>query len=676
MATKIEVAKLFSRMGFEIDTTQLERFEQLTRTIRASTVKLARDLRQTNNQLTSVSTKLRSVNNGLNSVNSRKGAGNLSQSYASLSRNVNVAQTALNRMNRTVTAIEPHLVTQASTVSRLAQSWGDYASRVREANRQLRDRPSGTPPRPNGSGGAGGGGTGGGSGGSGRGGGGSGFGAGLAGGALGRFAGAFAPASAIAGGALTAGYTAKQVITVGRDFTAMKQILLASSKNTEDFNRNLEFTKKTANSLGTNVIEFGKAYAKTIQAVGDKLPREKTEAMFKQFSELMVVMHSSDDDQKGVFRAMSQMFSKGKVQMEEINQMAERNVPALAMMTRAYKELGYTQAEFEKMQQQGKIDPTEFLPLMAKYASEFANNNDALKKAMESSVTQQGIFMNKMREMANAMMEAGLDKALGDMFKGLTKLATAFAPLALWIAKVTVALINFIGIIKDFVKEHPVIAGLLGMFIGGMVGLRMAMRAGITVGGAFFMAMVRGLTMLKVAMIKTAILAIFIGIAEVLVALYQHMNGENNWLSVAIKWFTLLGLKIQGVWLDFQMLISALTRGFKDSWLGQFFSKLFSFDFSKAFQGANEGYKQQQQGTPLAQLPSGAPVQQANPFGITDEQRKQMQQRAGYATTFPMAQAQRMNGTMNIGHTLRIENGQQVVTRTNTQTVDTGGLRK
>lgn len=191
MATKMEVAKLLAKLGFEIDLAPLEKFDKLTRNMRASTVKLARDLRATNTQLTSVSTKLKSVNTSLNSVGSKKGAHSLATSYASLSKNVNITQANMNRFSATLTAVEPKLNTQVHTIVRLTSAWRDYASQVREANRQLRDRPTGQPPRPNGRGGAGGSGGGGTGGGSGRGGGG-GFGAGFAGGALGRFAGAFA----------------------------------------------------------------------------------------------------------------------------------------------------------------------------------------------------------------------------------------------------------------------------------------------------------------------------------------------------------------------------------------------------------------------------------------------------------------------------------------------------
>ncbi|MBN4841666.1 hypothetical protein, partial [Citrobacter braakii] len=115
----------------------------------------------TNTQLTQVSSKLKSVNNGLNSVNSRKGTNSLAGGYASLSRNVNVAQTSLVRMNTTVSNIEPKLTQQAVTVANLARSWGNYAREVRRANDDLRNRPTNNPPRPprrgsNGNGGGGG----------------------------------------------------------------------------------------------------------------------------------------------------------------------------------------------------------------------------------------------------------------------------------------------------------------------------------------------------------------------------------------------------------------------------------------------------------------------------------------------------------------------------------------
>lgn len=668
MATKIEVAKFFSSMGFEIDTAPLEKFERLTRTIRTSTVKLARDLRQTNNQLSSTASKLKSVTNGLNSVNSRKGAGNLAQSYANLSRNVNVAQTALNRISTTITTVEPKLERQNATVSRLARAWGNYAIRVRAANDELRNRPSGSPPRPPRGGGAG----------SGSGGSGSGSGnpnprrsgvAPLVGGIAGQMAGHFVNPAFMAGAG--GAFAVKEVIRVGREYQKMKQVLLASSKSQEEFNHHLKYAEDTTNRLGTNVTEFGSAYAKMLQAVGGKLSFKETEALFTRFSELMVVLGSSDDDQKGIFRAMSQMFSKGKIQMEEVNQMAERNVPALAMLTRAYKELGMTQEEFEKAQREGKLDPTKFLPLFGKYAQEFARNNGALEKAMNSSVTQQGIFMNKMRKLSNQIMESGLDKALGEMFKLLTKLGEALAPVAIFATQAALGFAELIKMIVSFAKESPVAAALIGSLIAGFVGLRVAMATGMTVGGAFFVAMIRGLTLLKLAMMRTAILAVILGIAEVFTALYEHMNGDKNWLSVTIKWFQLMGSEVELVYQKFLTLMTALKVGVRDSWFGQLIDKMSNFDVGDAFGSGKKSFFDtfgSGKGNPVV---SGSPT-------VPVQQKQVMQNNMqSYVNTIPRGSGgdPRLMGKMAVDYNLKIVNGQQIYSSKGSQTVNVGGLR-
>ncbi|AZF88444.1 putative tape measure protein [Acinetobacter phage TAC1] len=664
MTTKVEVAKFLSVFGFEIDTAQLEKFDALTRGVRASTVKLARDLRATNTQLTQVSSKLKSVNNGLNSVNSRKGTNSLAGGYASLSRNVNVAQTSLVRMNTTVSNIEPKLTQQAVTVANLARSWGHYSREVRRANEDLRNRPTHvTPVRPSRAGFA----TGAVAGAATSGGRGGGAGAGLLGGMVGRFAGNFAPSAALAGGAVTAGYAAKELIQVGREYRKMRQVLLASSDSQAEFNRNLDYAEKVTNRLGTNVIEFGSAYAKTLQAAKGKLTLDQTEKLFEQFSELMVVLGSSDDDQKGIFRAMSQMFSKGKIQMEEVNQMAERNVPALAMLTRAYKELGMTQDEFEKAQREGKLDPTKFLPLFGKYASEFARNNDALNKALQSSVTQQGIFMNQMRKLADQIMEAGLDKLLGQMFQGLTKLGTALTPLVMWLVKVTLGFVEFTKAMIDWSKEHPIIAGMLLGLIGGFIGLGKAMRAGVPLALALFGVLIKGLAGLKVALIRTGILAIFVAVGEVLAALYEHMNGENNWLSVTIAYLSLFGENLKNVYENFMTLMAAIRRGIGDSLIGEFFSKLFNFDFSTAFNGPNSGQN------------AGRP--QLSPVGSTLAQQNQAAENlrnntAPYQKSLPAPAKPAFYGSFDAKYTLDVKSGNQIFSQSKTQTINLGGLQK
>lgn len=670
MSTKVEVARLRSVMEFVLDTAALEKFEKLTKGIRLSSVNLARTLKVTEGNLSSVSSKLKSVNNGISAANSKRGAANIATTYASLTKNVNTADASLKRLNITLGIIDPKLGQQTIAVGKLSDKWKDLALKVKDANTQLRQRPSGVRASPRGSYNPSGGG---GGGGSPRQGGG--MGAGFAGGLIARNLGNFINPALMGGAA--AGYGFKEIVQTGREYMKMKNVLLASSKNTEDFNTNLKFTVDTTNRLGTNVTEFGSAYAKMLQAVGGKMDKLKTQEVFTNFSELMVVLGSSDDDQKGIFRAMSQMFSKGKIQMEEINQMAERNVPALMMLTRAYKEMGWTEEEFEKKQREGKLKPEEFFVYFAKYAKEFATNNDALKKAMESSVTQQGIFMNKLRETANKIMEGGLDKALGQMFQGFTQLAISLAPVAIWLTKVAMGFAEVVKWMVNFGKEHPVITGALALIAGGFFGVRAGMKAGMTMGAAFFALMIRGLQALKVAMIKTAVLAVLIGIAEVMVSLYEHMNGETNWVSLMIASMKWLGSEIEVVYEKFLTFLTAIKVAFRDSFIGEFFKKIFNFDFATAVNGGVGGFNNSPSGAIGAngrQYGTPPVLARSQNHGLDKTAQDNIARAANQISTIPTGNLRGMYGKVDVGFEVKFNNNGQIVTKKSNQIVDVGGM--
>lgn len=659
MATKIEVASLLSKLNFEIDTQALEKFLGLTRLVRDSSAKLARNLRATNTQISDISGKLKSVNNGLNSTNSRKGASNLSNAYASLSKNVNVANSHLTRLSATLTTIDPKLTQQNVTMGSLVQKWALYAQKVKDASGELRGMRTASPASPPRSiGGARGSGVAGGGGGGGA----------LLGGAIGAHAGRLINPAFMSAGA--GAYALKEVVATGREYMKMQNVLTASSKSTEEFNMNLKYVEETTDRLGTNVSEFGSAYAKMIQATGDKMSLKQTQEIFTNFSELMVVLGSNDDDQKGIFRGMSQMFSKGKIQMEEVNQLAERNVPALAMLTRAYKELGWTQAEFEKKQQKGQIDPSEFMPLFAKYAKEFANNNGALEKALEQSQTKQGIFMNKLRKMSKDIMEAGLDKLIGQFFTGLTGLLDLLKPVAIWLIHATLGLKEFVVGLGEFAEKYPVVSGILTALIGLLVGWRVAVRLGAGMFGGFVAVVVGGLRAIKVALLKTAVFALFIGIAEVLVALYEHMNGKNNWLSVTIMWFRILGAHIRDVMTDFEFFFASIKRGFADSFVGKLISKVFGISDLQE-QASKKYYEDIDKRGHIPYRIGGDPVKQKmlneNKFG----NGAQDVVKRGFSQNPYISSRSNFTNTTNINLSM---NGENILNTTETNPINIGGL--
>lgn len=559
MTMKTEVAKLFSSLGFEIDMQPLEKFENLTKGLRLSTANLARNMGTVSRNISDANSRLKTFNKNHQALAGSRSLSSLNKNYASMTRNVNTTISSYNRLMPLLNQVNPKMVEHESRIFALVRAWGMLHTRIKSVNDELRANKSlgaGSGRIPTGGGG-----------GSARGPSGLGSAAsgGLLGATAGRFAGNFTPAAAIAGGAVSAGFVVKKTVELGREWIKMKNVLTASTADAEQFNRALEFTERTTNRLGTNVTEFGMAYAKILQASKGKLDTKQTEEIFNNFSELAVVLGANTDDQKGIFRAISQMFSKGKIQMEEINQMAERQVPALSMLTRAYKELGMTQAEFERAQQKGQLDPSKFIPLMAKYAKEYANNQGALDKALQGSVAQQGIFMNKLTKMAGVIMESGLDKLLGDMFRGLSNLVDILQPLAIWLVQAANGLIILGKGLKYAAETSNASAAAITAL--GLALVAIAFRSKIALAAVWLFAggSAAAFAMLRTALMRTGIGAIIVGIGYALASLANHMSGEKSFVTILITELSNLGNHLEIAKNRFRIFMSGIDADFENS---------------------------------------------------------------------------------------------------------------
>ena len=189
-----KIASLFASVGFNIDTTDLNKLDGHLKTIRGNTANLSRNLRVVNTQLNTTSTRMRNLARAAEAVTKFN---NLGGKYVTLAVKVKEAEGAIARFGRVLKLIEPRLDSTNFRLSTTVRSYQDLAAAVREANRELSRTPN-RPPRPipplGGGGHGGAGGYGGGQG--------SGAGAGFLGGLLGA-AGRFTPAGMLGGSAAT-----------------------------------------------------------------------------------------------------------------------------------------------------------------------------------------------------------------------------------------------------------------------------------------------------------------------------------------------------------------------------------------------------------------------------------------------------------------------------------------
>lgn len=83
----------------------------------------------------------------------------------------------------------------------------------------------------------------------------------------------------------------------------------------------MQFLRKETDRLGMNLLDSAKQYAKfsfSAQKAGMSL--EEMREIYSSMSEAAVVFGTTTADQEGIFKALTQMLSKGTVSMEELKQ--------------------------------------------------------------------------------------------------------------------------------------------------------------------------------------------------------------------------------------------------------------------------------------------------------------------------------------------------------------------
>lgn len=520
-----KIASLFASVGFDIDTTDLTKLDGHLKTIRGNTANLARNLRVTNAQLSTTSTRMRNLAKAAEAVTKFN---NLGGKYVTLAVKVKDAEAALARFGRVLKLIEPRLDSTNFRLSTTVRSYKDLADAVREANRQLSRTPN-RPPRPipplgggrgNGGGSGGGGGQGGG------------FGAGFLGG-LASTVGRFTPTGLVGSTALTTGAVGvNEIRKAGQDQQRMENMLLFSTKSQEEYARSLKYVRDEAERLGLNSVELGKAFAQVNMSAREKMPETQRKKMFTEMSEYIMVTGAGQEDQKLIFKAVNQMFSLGRIMAEEMNQLTERGVPR-QMIYDVAKEVYNVKSTEEvlKLQEKGKLDPAKILPKVFEQFAKQARDTGAYDKMMGSSILAQNKFMEQMRQMSDQIMDAGLDKAFATFFNtltaGLPHVFTFLKSLG-WMFK-GVGMV--VGIVWDAVAAWgkwiaanqsmtifiSTSIGILAMFAASATG------ATIAIGGL-------GAAMLAVAR-KSALLVVLLAMWYLFKEYDKYLKGEDNWMA-------------------------------------------------------------------------------------------------------------------------------------------------
>lgn len=180
-----------------------------------------------------------------------------------------------------------------------------------------------------------------------------------------------------------------------------------------------EFLSGISEKYGLNILTTTDAYTKYAAALRDTyLEGEKGRMIFEAFSGASAKLALSADQQAGIFKALEQMISKGKIQAEELRgQLGDRMAGSFKLFADG---LGVSTAELDKMLKAGEVISDDVLPKVAERLSEVYNLNTVAK--IDTMVAAQNRFKNVWTDFLNEL--AGNDDVMTGLADGLDSVAT------------------------------------------------------------------------------------------------------------------------------------------------------------------------------------------------------------------------------------------------------------
>lgn len=199
-----------------------------------------------------------------------------------------------------------------------------------------------------------------------------------------------------------------------RVLTALKNV----SNGTKGFADNLRFVNTLAKKYGMEVNTLTGNFASfTASATQANMPMDQQRKIFESLSRASAAFSLSAQQTDGVFLALSQMMSKGKISMEELRkQMGEKLPIAVQAMAKA---LGVSMSQMEKLIGKGKVMSADVLPKFAEALNEMIPNVDT--DNLESSLNR---LSNTFGDIVNASGFQNKYKALIDWLNSTLQAAT------------------------------------------------------------------------------------------------------------------------------------------------------------------------------------------------------------------------------------------------------------
>lgn len=225
-------------------------------------------------------------------------------------------------------------------------------------------------------------------------------------------------AAALGAGGLGLTNLVSRFIEVAKESSRVTTALKNVSGTMGQFAENQRFLLDMAKKYGLEINALTGNYAKfTAAASISGMTILEQRKIFESVSRAVTAFGMSAEDSNGVFLALSQMMSKGKISSEELRlQMGERIPIALQAMARA---AGTSVAGLDELMKKGKLMSADVLPKFAKALDEMIPNVDT--DNLETSLNR---LKNTFTELVDEADIKGKYKSLIDWVTSAVKTAT------------------------------------------------------------------------------------------------------------------------------------------------------------------------------------------------------------------------------------------------------------
>lgn len=211
----------------------------------------------------------------------------------------------------------------------------------------------------------------------------------------------------------------RDLVQTGLQADKINRLFVAASGSAGLGAREMEYVRQLSEKMGMSFASSAQSYGKFMAAMrGTAMEGEQGRRIFESVTKAATALGLSADETSGMFNALQQMISKGKVQAEELRgQLGERLPGAFKMAADA---MGVSTAELDNMLKQGQVLATDLLPKLA----------DQLDKTYGQAATQgASSAAAELNRLNNAMFDA--KAAAGSaLIPALTDIARAMVPVA------------------------------------------------------------------------------------------------------------------------------------------------------------------------------------------------------------------------------------------------------